>query len=100
MLDYFVVSEGLAQSWAIVTACVIGDPEFGPHNPVRLIVKANTRTALVRELKVPIDFKADLPFGPLPQTGCPRALCGTACNPQRDVISDVVSDSMVAEVTR
>ena len=78
VLDYFIVSEGLAQSWAIVATCVIGDALFGPHSPVRLIVKANTRTALVRQLKVPIGFKADLPFGPLPQTGCPRALCDTS----------------------
>jgi len=25
ILDYFVVSEGLSQAWAIVAACVIGD---------------------------------------------------------------------------
>lgn len=31
---------------------------------------------------MPIGFKADLHFGPLPQTGCPRALCGTARSTQ------------------
>ena len=30
IIDYFVVSEDLAQSWAIVAACVIGDATFGP----------------------------------------------------------------------
>ena len=75
ILDYFVVSECLSQAWAIVAACVIGDQTFGPHSPVRLIVKANSRTVMVRQLKVPIGFGADLPFGPVPQTGCPRVLC-------------------------
>ena len=120
MLDYFVVSEGLAQAWAIVTACVIGDAGFGPHSPVRLIVKANTRTLMVRQLKVPIGFGADLPFGPMPKTGCPRALCrhqgtesaalceGIAAHEadgetknklsdiQRDATSDVLLQSSVA----
>ena len=75
VLDYFVISEDLAQAGAVVAECVIGDAGFGPHSPVRLIVKANTRTVMVRQLKVPIGFGADLPFGPLPQRGCPRALC-------------------------
>ena len=78
VLDDFVVSESLAQAWAIVAACAIWDQEFGPHSPVRLMVKANTRTAMVRQLKVPIDFGVDLPFGPMPQTGCPSALCKPA----------------------
>ena len=82
VLDYFIVSEGLAQSWAIVATCIIGDATFGPHSPVRLIVKANKRTALIRELKVPVGFKADLPFGPLTQTGCPHALCDVGCSSQ------------------
>ena len=30
VIDYFVVSESLAQAWAIVAACVVGDQEFGP----------------------------------------------------------------------
>ena len=80
VMDYFVVSECLSQVWAIVVACVIGDQTFGPHSPVRLIVKANSRTVMVRELKVPVGFSADLPFGPMPQTGCPRVLCKTAGN--------------------
>ena len=75
VLDYFVVSECLAQAWAIVATCVIGDQTFGPHSPVRLIVKANSRTVMVRELKVPAGFSANLPFGPMPQTGCPSVLC-------------------------
>ena len=76
-MDYFVVSECLSQAWAIVATCVIGDQTFGPHSPVRLIVKANSRTVMVRQLKVPVGFSADLPFGPMPQTGCPRVLCET-----------------------
>ena len=101
VMDYFVVCEGLSQASAIVAACVIGDQTFGPHSPVRLMVKANTRTVMVRQLKVPIGFKADLHFGPMPQTGCPRALCGNELElsssvgdrlnqTQHDVISDVV----------
>ena len=30
---------------------------------------------MARQLKVPIGFGADLPFGPMPQRGCPRAVC-------------------------
>ena len=30
---------------------------------------------MVRQLKVPVGFSADLPFGPMAQTGCPRVLC-------------------------
>ena len=63
-----------------VAACDIGDQTFGPHSPVRLIVKANSRTVMVRQLKVPVGFSADLPFGPMPQTGCPRVLCGIGTN--------------------
>ena len=32
---------------------------------------------MVRQLKVPVGFSADLPFGPMPQIGCPRVLCKT-----------------------
>ena len=32
---------------------------------------------MVRQLMVPVGFSADLPFGPMPQTGCPRVLCET-----------------------
>ena len=80
VIDYFVVSECPAQAWAIVAACVIGDQTFGPHSPVRLIVKANSRTVMVRELKVPGGFTANLPFGPMPLTGCPSVLCGSEGN--------------------
>ena len=64
VLDYFVVSEDFDQSWAIVATCVIGDATSGPHSPVRLIVKANTRTVMVRQLKVPVGFTevAPLPY--------------------------------------
>ena len=105
VLDYFVISEDLAQAWAIVAACVIGDATFGPHSPVRLIVKANTRTVMVRHLKVPIGFAADLPVGPLPRKGCPRSLCshqgswgtelcdGSPSHEADDVIPDVVRQS-------
>lgn len=99
VLDYFVVSEELAQSWAIVAACVIVDATFAPHSPVRLIVKAFARTIMVRKLKVPAGFTADLPSGPMPQRGCPTALCDRQGRrvtpigdgePSCDVISDVV----------
>lgn len=101
VMDYFVVCEGLSQTSVIVDACVIGDQTFGPHSLVRLMVKANTRTVMVRQPKVPIGFRADLPFGPMPQTGSPRVLCGNELGlsssvgdrlnqTQHDVISDVV----------
>ncbi len=61
-----MVSECLSKAWAIVAACVIGDQTFGPHSPVRLIVKANSRTIMVRQLKVPVGFGAESHYGPLP----------------------------------
>ena len=70
-IDYFVVSEGLAQVGAVVAACTIGDATFGPHSPARLIVKAKTRTVMVRQLKVPSGFGADLPLGPMNQRKAP-----------------------------
>ena len=76
-----MVSECLSQAWAIVAACVVGDQTFGPHSPVRLIVKANSRTIMVRQLKVPVGFGANLPFGPLPLAGCPRVLCEKLSEP-------------------
>ena len=53
VLDYFVVSEDLAQAWAIVATYVIGDAGFGPHIPVRLIVKANTVGAVTTKMVPP-----------------------------------------------
>ena len=100
VLDYYVVSEELAQAWAIVAACVIGDATFGPHRPVRLIVKATTRTVMVRQLDVPFGFKADLPFGPMPQRSSPVALCDHQAkrssqigngDPSCDVLSNAVA---------
>ena len=87
MIDYFVVSECLSQAWAIVAACVIGDQTFGPHSPVRLIVKANSRTVMVKQLKVPVGFSADLPFGPMPQSGCPRVLCNTGVRQEESTVT-------------
>ena len=56
---------------AVVATCVIGDAEFLPHSPARLIAKANTRTVMVRQLKVPIGFGADLPYGRWPDGNAP-----------------------------
>ena len=73
-LDYFVVSEGLAQAGAIVAACTVGDAGFKPHSPSRLIVKADARAVMVRQLKVPVGFGASLPYGPANRQSSPLAL--------------------------
>ena len=61
---------------------------------------------MVRQLKVPIGFAADLPFGPMPQKGCPLALCsrqesrGTQLcdgSSAHDVIPDVVLQQEAVE---
>ena len=77
VLDYFVISEDLAQAWAVIATCVLGDAGFGPHSPVRLIVKANTRTVMVRQLRVPIGHGADLPYGPIPNEDALEQCVGT-----------------------
>ena len=73
-LDYFVVSEGLAQAGAIVAACTVGDAGYNPHSPSRLIVKADARAVMVRQLKVPVGFGASLPYGPANRQSSPLAL--------------------------
>ena len=63
---------------------------------------------MARQLKVPIGFMADLPFGPVPQQGCPLALCShqesrgiKLCdgNFAHDVILDVVLQQEVVEAS-
>ena len=57
-----------------MAACTIGDAGFNPHSPSRLIVKANSREVMVRQLKVPAGFGSALPFGPPIQPCTPAAL--------------------------
>ena len=74
ILDDFAVSEGLSQAGVVVAACVIDDADFKPHSPSCLIVKANARAVMVRQLKVPAGFGAALPYGPAIRQSCPQAL--------------------------
>jgi hypothetical protein len=74
IIDFFVVSACFSQ--AVVATCVIGDGGFKPHSPVRLIVKSDARSLMVRQLKVPVGFGAESQHGPLPRQRCPRALLG------------------------
>ena len=62
VIDFFVVSKSLAH--AAEVACTIADEGFEPHNPVRLYIESNARHAMVRNLKVPGGFNAELPVGP------------------------------------
>ena len=62
IIDYFVVAEDLGG--ATVEAIAIGDALCKPHRPVRLFIRANPRTMVVRALKKMGTLEAKLPFGP------------------------------------
>ena len=87
-LDYFVVSEGLAQAGAVVATCTLGDAGFKPHSPSRLIVKADARAIMVRQLKVPVGFGALLPYGPANRQSSPLALRDPASEADEGSCSD------------
>jgi len=89
VIDYFVVSDGLAQAGAVVAACTIGDAGFNPHSPARLIVKTKSREVMVRHLKVPAGFGSDLPFGPPVRSCTPLALRGDDDSMDNEVCSDM-----------
>ena len=57
---------------------------------------------MVRQLKVPVGFSADLPFGPMPQTGCPRVLCetGTGENARNAITFPIGEDGGFTKNTR
>jgi len=63
-LDFFVVSNSMAH--AVIGAWVVGDGEFRPHSPVRLVLKAKPNSIMVRTLKPPLAIGVELPFGPIP----------------------------------
>ena len=66
VLDFFVVSEGLAG--AAVGVSVVEDAlcsgGHGSHKPVRLFLRANPRQMKVRTLKTCTTIEAKLPYGP------------------------------------
>ncbi len=62
VIDFFVVSKSLCHAAEVF--CTIADEGFEPHNPVRLFIESDARHAMVRNLKVPGGFNAELPLGP------------------------------------
>ena len=61
--DYFIVSRHLSPAVAAVHA--VAGSEFGPHTPVRLLLRAAPRTMRLRTMAKPRGFAAHLPFGPV-----------------------------------
>lgn len=84
-IDLSVVSKSMHH--AADAACTIGDDGFYPHRPVRLLRRANARTAMVRQLTVPAGVEATVPCGPvtLPSSQAPPGTGGnTAPGTGRD----------------
>ena len=62
VIDFFVVSANLAGM--VAGAVTVGDALCKPHSPVRLYLKADARTMVVRTLKKIGKLPAVLPHGP------------------------------------
>ncbi len=61
--DYFVVARCLLHG--VVGATRVRDGDMSPHSPVRLLMRANPRTILVRCLRAHRPLEAVLPHGPI-----------------------------------
>lgn len=77
IIDFFVVAAGF--SHAVRSVHEVGDAGLTPHSPARLLLGAGPRMAMVRQLKAPRGFPAQLPLGPpnapqAPQVEAP--VCG------------------------
>ena len=62
--DFFVVSRQLSP--AVLAVVTVADCYFGPHSPVRLLLRASPRSLKVNVINAPKGFPAHLPLGPKP----------------------------------
>ena len=83
IIDFFVVSSSLDH--AARTVRTVSDARLHPHTPVRLFLKANSRTCMVRQIVKPLGWGATLPFGPLDhpaRIGLVEAVEACSCDDQ------------------
>ena len=83
VLDYFVVSEKIHH--AVKHVFNVGDTLCTPHSPTRILISADARVMVVRQLKVPTGFGARLPQGPVAE--CTALLCRSAAAPTSRVLA-------------
>ena len=92
-IDFFVVSLNLAH--AVRSVHCIGDALFTTHCPVRLLLKARPRTAVMRTLKCPARFGAILPHGP---SNLPATTAATTSRGRDDIQTPADLDSACVQL--
>ena len=72
VIDYFVVSEGLAKARVIHSITTMSEAPFGPHFPVRLLMRAAPREHKIRRLVRQAKVGPSFPSGCLNKYKVPR----------------------------